>query len=531
VLLLVVALGPSLDFPSSPRLGAPLAVIAAFFIATVASAPLWTLVARSMIGGLVFSLAGALLVLLLGGQGAVHWHLGWRMSKVIPDYGNPDSAMALGSVFASLIYSGASLCAARRKFERLELKDPILGESTILSGAAPPRVRGWRWLRIRPSGPLGNLVRKELRLQRPTLVVAGAFCVCWLAAVVLKPSNPEGIYQILWQGLACGYIVLAVALAGSISQGEERALGLAAWHLTLPISARRQWLVKLAVAAAAAIVLGVVLPGVLALATLPEARDTLANLDSGGLLLRALPVGAGLGLFFALAFWASTLLKDTLGAFFMAMLGAGALWLCATLSGALAEHSDGLETGLVRELSAWWQRPAPVDPAPCAFALGAVAVSLAALGQSRRQFRRAQVPTRVIIGSAALLLAIAALAGAWWGDYRVSASAMNEYTAPLQAEVFQAVRALPYTEKQYRSGLSLTASDLEKVYPLSTQTQRWLKGAELIVRSNPTIIRQRPLTTGRSVLVVSIQFPNGYGFEIAQDGGAGCWVFPSHVGQ
>jgi hypothetical protein len=306
---------------------------------------------------------------------------------------------------------------------------------------------------------------------------------------------------------------LAVALAGSISQGEESALGLGAWHLTLPISARRQWLVKLAVAAAAALVLGVVLPGVLALATLPEARDALGNVgrsnvvlvnpDLSDVVLTAVPVGAGLWLFFVLSFWAATLLRDTLRAIFMAGLSFAALGLWAALSVWLYVKAAGLggfETGLLREIFAGWHLPTSyavkvwihlgggVPPpwyrplydfdkaVPWALALGVLLVSLVALGQSRHQFRRGQVPRGAIIKCAAVLLAIAALAACCCADFRVSVRpewSLPHYTQKQMLDMerkikqYRTTRSLPhYTEKELLEspgGIRITQSEREKV--------------------------------------------------------------------
>ncbi len=516
------------------------------FLALVCAAPLWTLVARSIIGGAVFSFAGVLVLLVLAF---------WSPAFLLLSDGDsvPGWIYALAMPITALVYSTVCLYAGWRRFERFELKDAILGESTILSGTVAPRERRWHWLRIRPRGALLNLVRKELRLQRPTLVVAVAFCVCWLLAVALKPSKPTGIYELLCPGLACGYIVLAVALAGSISQGEERALGLAAWRLTLPISAWRQWWVKLAVAAVVAVALGVVLPGLLAVATLPDARAGLGEVSLSDSLVKGLPVSAGLWLFFVLSFWAATLLGDTLRAVFTAVLGCIALWLCAVLSVWLVQKGGGLERELLADASALWQRPIyyPQDAEPWAFALAALVISLAALVQSRRQFRRAQVPRAAIIKCAALLLAIAAVAAGWWADFRVSVR--GDSSLLLGIELGKAVKALPYTTSQvplgrgiapprfgekalpYKKaavpdspgGISLTESNLEKVFPLSARGELWLRGAKVTLQSVPGVTKDGVSPTNR-FLRVFVEFPTGCQYLSQENAGFG-YVVPGRV--
>jgi hypothetical protein len=421
-LMLLLNWGISRNTVSSPH---DMLMIGIFFVAVVCSAPLWTLVARSIIGGMVFSLAGSLLVLLVTAQLGVEKLLG-------PKFGNeiPDPVYAWAWLITGLIYSGACLLAGWWKFARLELRDAILGESTLLSSAATRQTRWWNCLRIRPAGSLRNLIRKELRLQKPVFVVAAVFSLCWLAALGLHRFAPERDYvRLVYVMLAAVYIPLALALAGSISLGEERTLGLAAWHLTLPVSARLQWLLKLAVGAAVATGLGLVLPGLLALATLPEARAALRDFampfklhllawltlpevraglvhvagDLSGRLAGVLAAGSALWVFFVLSFWAATLLGNTVRAVLTALLGSAALVLCALLSAWLAET---LTAGLNLRLGFFDGREEAVL---WGFTAGGLILSLAALAQSLVQFRRAQVQSAVAVKCAALLLAIAIL--------------------------------------------------------------------------------------------------------------------------
>jgi len=533
---------------------------AILFVAVVCSAPLWTLVARSIMGGMVFSLAGALLVLLVTVQLGVEMLLGPRFTN-----GIPDSVYAWAWLITGLIYSGACLLAGWRKFARLELKDAILGESTLLSSAAARESRWWNWLRIRPGGSLRNLVRKELRLQKPTFVVAAVFSLGWLAALGLHRLAPERGYEGLVWVLEFTYIALALALAASISLGEERTLGLAAWHLTLPVSARRHWLLKLAVGAAVAIGLGLVLPGLLAWATLPEARAGLAHIGQDGSaserLKGVLAMGTGLWVFFVLSFWAATLLGNTMRAVLTAVLGVGALMLCTLLSGWLADKTGGLESGLLCSITAWRQLPLGSfngsEAVLWGFVAGGLILSLAALAQSLVQFRRAQVQSAVVAKCATLLLAIAFLAAFWCADFRVSASpgrfprglagSTTDYSAPLVMEVSEALWALHDAENELfikaevakegnatlwalhyaqrelsrASEARITERDLEKVFPLSARTKLWLRGASLYLSSMQVELSQKPLRTELHRRV-RIKFPNG--LECSFDYGS--WQLP-----
>jgi hypothetical protein len=471
---------------------------------------------------MVFSLAGTLLLLLVTVQLGVVKILGPRFEN-----GIPDAAYAWAWLITGIIYSGACLFAGWRKFARLELRDAILGESTLLSTTA---TRGSRWrncLRMRPRGRLRNLFRKELRLQKPILVVAAVFSMCWLAALGLQQLGPVRGYESLpFAVLTFVYIALSLALAGSISLGEERTLGVAAWHLTLPVSARLQWLLKLVVGVCVAIGLGLVLPGLLALATLPEARAGVADMaHRGG--AEVLGIATALWLFFVASFWAATLLGSTMRAVFTAVLGIGALGLCTVLSGWLAEQIGGLQRNLLCDITARGQLPLGFfdvrTAVPWGFIAGGFILSLAALAQSLVQFRRAQVPCAVAVKCTALLLAIAFLAAFWCADFR--ASAYPGYDEPLCEEVSCAVRALPYTETGrpgfpgFPDEVRITEKDLEKVFPLSARTRRWLSGASLNLSWVQVEVKEEPRRFERHGYMrtkhferhgcVGIKFPNG----------------------
>src|SRR5262245_66485199 len=59
---------------------------------------------------------------------------------------------------------------------------------------------------------------------------------------------PVGFSMILIHG------GLTAVLAGALSLGEERTLGLHAWNMTQPVSVRRQWAIKLITAVLASLV-------------------------------------------------------------------------------------------------------------------------------------------------------------------------------------------------------------------------------------------------------------------------------------
>src|SRR5262249_51611242 len=113
---------------------------------------------------------------------------------------------------------------------------------------------------------IANLVRKEVRLQMPIFLIGILTTGCWmitLAALVLQPARAS-FFTNVFDTIGAIHIILVFVLAASVSLGEEKSLGLAAWHLTLPVSAMRQWLVKVSVVAATVALVGFVVPLILA---------------------------------------------------------------------------------------------------------------------------------------------------------------------------------------------------------------------------------------------------------------------------
>ena len=98
--------------------------------------------------------------------------------------------------------------------------------------------------------------------------------------------------------------LMIAILAGSLSLGEERTSGTHLWHLTLPVSARRQWFIKLCMALFAGFV-GAGLVPLLIAGRLLGSSHILADVHVG----RDLLVGAVL-LTFA-AFWCACAVKGT----------------------------------------------------------------------------------------------------------------------------------------------------------------------------------------------------------------------------
>jgi hypothetical protein len=288
---------------------------ACFLVVTVCSCGYWTLVAGSIVGGLVFTVASEFL-------STVVVALGWAKLRG-DDRPFLDSSTFFVLAATALIYSGTSLWLGYRKFARLELRARDLGEGTRASVASGRKLPWTELLVCRPRGAVLNLVRKELHLHKPVLQLSAAFVLCWIAAVLFQLLRPRQNITFLFDVMTCLYAPLTSLLAGCISLGEEKAMGLTVSQLTLPFSARVQWLVKLAVCATIAAVLSLGVPVALFLITGGRVlhNSGLMNPNDNGILA----VGCIAAFIFLLGYWAITLAATTLRAALIAIAGLIAL--------------------------------------------------------------------------------------------------------------------------------------------------------------------------------------------------------------
>ena len=211
-------------------------------------APCLTLLTGSGIGGVVF--ATVLPGLLAGAAGAAaeRW---WPQVG-----GQPTVAGCL------VAYCAAAYWLGYRTFRGLEVR-----EGQALDLGLPTRLEralGHRLGQVLParSGPFLALLRKELRLQQTSFLLAGLFSTMVVLAWVVHYLQDE------WAGILitvdCAiYLILLPFTVGALAVAEERALGIAAWHLTLPVSRFKQWSAKLLTALPTSLLLGIVLPAAL----------------------------------------------------------------------------------------------------------------------------------------------------------------------------------------------------------------------------------------------------------------------------
>ncbi len=449
-------------------------------VAMIASATYWTLVARSMMGGLMLNLTAL-------------WVWGVLIGVIRPLKGEVISATWI-TIIAGLLYAGVMLWLGARKLMRFQVTGGMAGDDLMMAGPQFLPESLARLFRSQPSGALRNLVRKEFRLLQPvwlfTLLAVLAWLYLTIFGVVPERGSPEygaappavAIPMVL---AGCLSLLIAI-LAGCLSLGEERTAGTHSWQLTLPVSARRQWLIKLVMALSTSLVGAVVLP-VSVLSAVGFVRGTPFISPREPMV------------------WMCTLLLLTLGSFWCACAVNGTwpavAWLFPAMGAVLLAGECGnwaaqqlsQTTGTLREVAVSWLHLDPqaflgIPAVVASVLLVIVPASLLAIIQSYRMFRTQPQDSVWGIARAALALALVVL----FCSFSVSASGFGEGVLPVLtgferwhpiSETQQAVEKLQPDAAKLDAALPLqfTVEDLAKAAPLSALTERWLHDARITV--------------------------------------------------
>jgi len=142
-----------------------------------------------------------------------------------------------------------------RRMARFEFNSGHVGGDLLTVGPRLPLVR------IQNTGAVTNFIRKEVGLLRPLWLITLSFLV--LFTVIGLWHRPDR-YALSSNFLfAAVYQALSILLAGSLSVGEEKLSGMHPWHLILPMSAFRQWLLKLVLAVSASLLCAAAIPALL----------------------------------------------------------------------------------------------------------------------------------------------------------------------------------------------------------------------------------------------------------------------------
>lgn len=442
-----------------------------YLVAIVCSAPFWTLVARSTIGGAAFSVS-AIGMLELAANVVAERIYG-------PDLSPGPFAGTVPLTAARVAYCIGILWLGWRVFSRFEVRSAGDASSADPAASTP----SWSVLRCRPDEGLRNLFRKEVCLHRPTFQIAGLFAVCWLSVLALFSLQrwSRDTAEAAFSFLIAVYLPLSIVLAGAISVGEDTTLGLRAWHLTLPVSARVQWLAKLVVALLVGVALAIVLPLVLVVLT-----SAMLPLELGlfhGLKVLMQPMTTiSVASAVVLSFWASTLFGHTVRAALATGLAAIALSFCVSIAFRFGfNFAPG--TSLVTSLVVRLQLPPDyfhgLGDTSIVLTSFFTIVPLLALRQSFTAFRRVDIDVRTIVRHATILLGAAALIMFCFAAIN-SASYLQRFSVPVR-ELEAALQALPHPDTPATEPRRVTVGELDATGRLSPATKGWLANAEISV--------------------------------------------------
>jgi hypothetical protein len=406
--------------------------------------------------------------------------------------------LALGS-FATA-YTVVMLYLGRRRLLRFQVTAAGLGSNVLATDwAVAPTLS--RLLRCTPSGGTLNLVRKELQLLWPlaplTLIAFGIL----LAVVPLRLASSSqdwsvtvGISIVLIHG------ALAAILAGALSLGEERSVGLHTWNLTQPVSVLRQWAIKLVTAVFASVTCSGAVALIAHLLFGPDFLQQIAAMFYGsrGLLPLAL-----FPLLTFVAFWCATAVKGTVRA---------AFWCVPAAAVVLAAYDFGMSAGMsnsavevVRTLTEavhpfpfssefevmaskllWSQRSVVVPALWVAVWL----LPLAAI-QSRQRFRsEIREGIRPLIRQVLFLAAIASLSGLLQIVPAAATGTMHNNTVRVLMEISRGVAAMHLAPSAVsEAGFTASLETISNSVALSERTRSWFATDAVVIRPKSAVAR------------------------------------------
>jgi len=308
----------------------------------VCTGPLFSLLGRSTLAGMVFTATAPMLFLLGSMMVSASIQSGMpvlsapptaEQLKAIEPY---NRALALWGDFQPWLrglYLAAGPLLGWLWFRSLSWQDGA-AVARPPSGSARSRVFLGRLVRMFVPGnsATAHLMRKEIRLHAIPWMIAALTTGLWVLWMIARGMAPQGdlkdsLNEFSPVSVICGMLgVVALVTAGAGSVAEERALGTLDWQVTQPVTGRRQWWIKSLVAVVTGLVTGLLIPAtLLALGFGPE------RWEKEGLVFEQLPTMAfatGAGLALSLSLYASSVSRNTMRAVGLTvLLGAAAVAL------------------------------------------------------------------------------------------------------------------------------------------------------------------------------------------------------------
>lgn len=369
------------------------------------SGPLFSLISRSTLASLVFTVTMPMIAYSFGVLGLELVHRFGHPGETLPDEW-VERLMWIGTP----LYLLATAALGWRAFRNFEVRDSGAGgrSGTPLHPLSWPVDAALR--RLFPSmGGTALLVRKEFRLHAVPWLVASIMVGLWLVWLALRHFARDedfrgALNQVAALTVFAGLLgTLLVVVAGAASVAEERELGTLEWQLTQPVSVRRQWWVKVAVTMALGLVLGLLLPALLLwLGFSPEQLASEVG-DKAGL---AVAVVAALFLVgSAISIYASSISRNTMKATATAAgIASGFTGVVILVGGAATATMDGVISGQLEKwattdvnMPVWAPSQSGLELLGIGFVAALVLVFTAALLKlGERNYRRQVVSTRDI---------------------------------------------------------------------------------------------------------------------------------------
>ena len=451
----------------------PAFLIPLFVLTVVCSTALWTLLARSTIGGIVFTFTAFFLI--TGATSLIAEKL-----FGLSDLPMPESNWAVYTIatLVGVTYSAICLWIGWRKFASIEVRDNTGSDDISLPFSIPVSTFIADALRCRSQGLLANLVRKELRLHKIIFLSAGLFSVCWLATLLLFFVFPQyrTTFEGIFNGLTATYMLIATILAGCISLSEERSLGVAAWHLTLPAAPLLQWFIKLAVGLMVCCVAVISLPLLLAWITTIKAQVGLLvylrQVDDYGKLFLIT------GLFYVLSFWAASITGNAVRALLTAVLLSMGLGISASAGQSLAQWLAGAETRLMVEITTgfgWnpYKISTLLSDAKIIIAPMFI-IPVAAIIQSIRGYRKDKPTDGIPIKQILVLVVLTFTSVTWLMDIVRSSSESASHLHNVLGSALRDLRIDPSQLPAYGERQKITVDQLPRAASLDPTIRSWL---------------------------------------------------------
>ena len=317
-------------------------IVAAAPALAVSTGPLFSLLGRSTLAGMVFTATAPMLFLLASMMVSVAIQSGMpvlsapptaEQLKAIEPYNRALAFWGDCQPWLRALYLLAGPWLGWLWFRTLSWQDGA-AVARPPSGTVASRALLTRLVRLLVPGDFAtaHLIRKEIRLHAIPWMIAALTTGLWILWMIARSLAPEGDLKdglnefspITVIGGMLGVVALVTAGAGSVA--EERALGTLDWQVTQPVTGRRQWWIKSLVAVVTGLVTGLLIPAtLLAVGFGPE------RWEKEGLVFELLPTASfatAVGLALALSLYASSIARNTMRAVGLTvLLGAATLGL------------------------------------------------------------------------------------------------------------------------------------------------------------------------------------------------------------